>query len=65
MFKRPPTALVNVGYHVLNRGNARNPVFREDGDYAAFLRLLKQASERVAMRLFCYCLMPNHFHWAH
>lgn len=37
-------------------------VFRKDEDYGAFLRLLNEANERVAMRLLAFCLMPNHFH---
>ncbi len=49
-------------YHVLNRGNGRAEVFHKCDDYAAFLKLLCQASERVPMRLLAYCLMPNHFH---
>lgn len=52
----------NVCYHVLNRGNAQGEVFHKDADYAAFLKLLVQASERLPMRLLGYCLMPNHFH---
>ena len=60
---RPPRAsAANTCYHVLNRGNGRNTVFHKDADYAAFLKLLKQASERIPMRLLSYCLMPNHFH---
>jgi putative transposase len=49
-------------YHVLNRGNGRSEVFHKDDDYAAFLKLLREAGERVPMRLLAYCLMPNHFH---
>jgi putative transposase len=49
-------------YHVLNRGNARGEVFHKDEDYAAFLKLLVQAGERLPVRLLAYCLMPNHFH---
>lgn len=49
-------------YHVLNRGNGQAEVFHKEDDYAAFLKLLCQASERVPMRLLAYCLMPNHFH---
>jgi putative transposase len=49
-------------YHVLNRGNGRATVFRKDGDYEAFARLLRQAGERVRVRLLGFCLMPNHFH---
>ena len=37
-------------------------MFHKDADYAAFLKLLVQASERLPMRLLGYCLMPNHFH---
>ena len=55
-------------YHVLSRGNGCDDVFHEPDDYAAFLKLLGEASERVPMRLLAYCLLPNHFHlvvWTH
>jgi len=61
----PRTARAAVGgmcYHVLNRGNARAEVFHKQGDYAAFLKLLCEAGQRVEMRLLAYCLMPDHFH---
>ena len=47
---------------MLNRANARSPLFDDDGDYATFERVLGQACERVAMRLLAYCVMPNHWH---
>ena len=37
-------------------------MFHKDGDYLAFLKLLKEASARIPMRLLSFCLMPNHFH---
>jgi putative transposase len=50
-------------YHVLNRANARLPIFQKDADYAAFERILGEALEHVpGMRLLAYCLMPNHWH---
>lgn len=55
-------------YHVLNRGNGRNNVFHKEGDFQAFVLLMREAHERVPMRLVGYCLMPNHFHlllWPH
>jgi putative transposase len=67
----PRTARAAVGgmcYHVLNRGNARAEVFHKKDDYAAFLRLLPLAVERLPMRVLGFCLMPNHFHlvlWPH
>jgi Transposase IS200 like len=63
----PRTARASQGgfcYHVRNRGNGRRTVFHKDGDFAAFLKLLRQAGERASMRLLAYCLLPNHFHLA-
>jgi len=57
-------ALGGYCYHVLNRGNGRRTVFRKDGDFAAFCKLLREAGERVDVRLLAYCLLPNHFHLA-
>ena len=67
----PRTARASVGnvvYHVINRGNAKNDVFHKRDDYAAFLKLINEASDRLPMRLIGYCLMTNHFHlvlWPH
>jgi putative transposase len=49
-------------YHVLNRGNGRRRLFYKDADYAAFLKLLGEAIDRVPTRVLGYCLMPNHWH---
>jgi putative transposase len=60
----PRTARASVGnmcYHVINRGNARCDVFHKDDDYLAFLKLMSDANERIAMRLLAYCVLPNHF----
>ena len=59
-----PKRAADVGliYHVLNRGNARLPIFGKDGDYEAFERILGQAVERTGTPLLAYCLMPNHWH---
>ena len=49
-------------YHVINRGNNRQPVFAEDGDFLAFLQALADLKERKPFKLYGYCLMDNHFH---
>ena len=49
-------------YHVLNRANARLAIFDDDGDFAAFEKILGQAVARFETRLLAYCLMPNHWH---
>ena len=57
---------VSVGgyaYHCLNRGNGRSTIFRKEGDYEAFERILAETQQQVpVMRLLAYCLMPNHWH---
>ena len=35
-----------MAYHVLNRGNGRQAVFRQDGDYLAFLDVVAEACRR-------------------
>jgi putative transposase len=49
-------------YHVINRGNGGQVVFQKDKDYEAFVNLMKEAKIRYAVKIFAYCLMPNHFH---
>lgn len=49
-------------YHVINRGNNRQPVFHKRGDFAAFLTALAELKERKPFELYGYCLMSNHIH---
>jgi hypothetical protein len=49
---------------LINRANAQTKVFHEDGDYRAFVELIGLARQRVPMRVFAYCVMPNHLHLA-
>jgi len=49
-------------FHVLNRGVRRSRLFDEPGDYDAFVTCVAEARDRVAIRLFAFCVMPNHFH---
>src|SRR5688572_216521 len=52
-------------YHVLNRGNGRQRLFRKPADYDAFIELLPRVREAVpGVRVLGYCLMPNHWHLA-
>jgi putative transposase len=50
-------------YHLINRGNDKKVVFHKRLDYEAFLDLMAMAKERCPLKLFAYCLMPNHFHF--
>jgi putative transposase len=52
----------NLVLHITQRAAGREPLFIEDDDYLAMLVLLKEVSERYALRIFAFCLMPNHLH---
>ncbi|MDT8415403.1 MAG: transposase [Flavobacteriaceae bacterium] len=49
-------------YHIFNKGNNRETIFKEPKNYIYFLSLIKKYLLND-MELFAYCLMPNHFHF--
>ncbi len=57
----PPPLEYNTYYHIFNRGNNRENVFKEERNYPYFLKLYAHHIEPVADTL-AYCLLPNHFH---
>ena len=50
-----------VVYHVFNRGNNKEDIFKEEKNYTYFLSLLKKHVLPVA-EIYAYCLLKNHFH---
>jgi len=48
-------------YHIYNRGNNKEILFRETGNYEYFLRLYDKYISPIA-QTYAWCLMPNHFH---
>lgn len=62
MARKLRSAAGGVVYHVLNRAVGRGTLFEDEGDYAAFEKVLAEAVERTRIRLLAYCLMPNHWH---
>jgi len=49
-------------YHIYNRGNNRETLFRTYRNYVYFLRLYKKYLFPFCDTL-AYCLLPNHFHF--
>jgi putative transposase len=49
-------------YHVLSRGNERNPIFNDDNDRLLFIEVLGEMSNRFDVDIFAYVLMDNHYH---
>jgi len=53
----------NLPFHILNRGNNRQIVFREGEDFVYFIKLLKRYKKELKFKLYHFCLMPNHIHF--
>jgi REP element-mobilizing transposase RayT len=49
-------------YHVMNRGDRREAVFRDDADRQRFLATLGDTCVKTRWQVLAVCLMPNHFH---
>jgi REP element-mobilizing transposase RayT len=49
-------------YHVMNRGDRREPIFKDDKDRENFLVTLGEACAKTGWQVHALCLMPNHFH---
>jgi REP element-mobilizing transposase RayT len=49
-------------YHVMNRGDRREPIFKDDADRERFLVTLGEACLKTGWQVHAYCLMANHFH---
>jgi REP element-mobilizing transposase RayT len=49
-------------YHVMNRGNARQRIFKTSEHYQLFLRCLAEVVQLWHCTLHAFSLMPNHYH---
>ena len=49
-------------YHVMNRGDRRKPIFKDDADRQRFVATLAEAGAKTGWQVHAYVLMPNHFH---
>jgi putative transposase len=47
-------------YHVMNRGDHREAIFKDDSDRERFLETLGEACAKTSWQVQAYCLMGNH-----
>jgi len=62
MARRLRLFAADIPYHVIQRGNNRNPIFFSEEDYLFFLDTLAEAKIKHPCLVLGYCLMTNHFH---
>ncbi len=63
MPRRARMYLPGLPYHVVQRGNNREPCFIESENYQFYLELWKALSRRYGALVHAYCLMTNHIHF--
>jgi REP element-mobilizing transposase RayT len=49
-------------YHVMNRGDRREAIYRDEKERATFLRTLGEACGKTGWQVHAWCLIGNHFH---
>lgn len=62
MARRPRVFAPGLLYHVIVRGNQQRKTFRTKDDYKAYLDRLEHYRTKYQLRIYAYCLMPNHVH---
>jgi REP element-mobilizing transposase RayT len=49
-------------YHIISRGNNREPVFQEKEDFEKYLEICRRYKEQYEFKLYHWVLMSNHIH---
>lgn len=62
MARLPRLVVPHQPHHVIQRGNDRQLIFREEADYQVFLKWLGEAARQFKVAIHAYVLMPNHVH---
>lgn len=55
-------ACPNLYYHIINRGLERRNIFIDEFDSLKFLENLLKYKKKFDWIIYCYCLLPNHYH---
>ena len=62
MARRPRMYKPGYTYHIVQRGNNRQPCFTEPENYFVYLKYLGEVLRRYGGSMHSYCLMTNHVH---
>jgi putative transposase len=62
MARLPRLVVPDQPHHIIQRGNDRRVIFRDDDDHRIFLAWLADAARQFKVAIHAYVLMPNHLH---
>lgn len=63
MPRAPRIEFENACYHIMARGNRREPIVFDDEDRKLFVRTLAEAAQRHRWEIFAWVLLDNHYHF--
>jgi len=52
----------NLPFHIIDRGNNKQAIFKESQDFLYLLKLIERYKKELEFKLYHLCLMPNHIH---
>ncbi len=58
----PRVQYENAVYHIIARGDRREPIVHDDGDRSLFVETFAEACGRTGWQVFAWVLMDNHYH---
>jgi putative transposase len=62
MARRHRVVFLGAIYHLMARGNRKQPIFADARDRRQFLKILAVGLEKFGAECYAYCLMGTHFH---
>ena len=62
MARKPRAQYPGMIYHVMNRGDRREAIFKDDHDRERFRATLAEVCAKTSWQVHAFCLMPNHLH---
>ncbi len=62
MARLPRLVIPHQPHHIIQRGNDRQAIFRDAGDYTIFLKWLRESAKQFKVAIHAYVLLSNHVH---
>ncbi len=56
------TVVPDYPHHILQRGHNGQDVFKEEDDYLKYLKDLRELKEKLNVKVYGWCLLPNQVH---
>ncbi len=63
MGRKPRIEYYGAIYHIIQRGNNREAIFKRDEDKVHLLKILSETKEMYDFKIFAYVVMNNHYHF--